>query len=70
MLTIANQCEMFSFGIVANKGTDFFTLFEKDNKDVISKQDVAARWHKIDRKNKGFITRKDVSNYLIKHQDV
>ena len=36
-LTIANQCEMFSVGLMANSGADFFTLFSPDGKKVKNK---------------------------------
>lgn len=68
MLTIANQIEMFSLGIMANTGADFFSLFENKKEEVISKQDVQERWNKIDRKKKGYITKKDASAFLAKHQ--
>lgn len=68
ILTIANQTEMFALGLMANSGADFFTLFEKKNSGVISVEDVQNRWSKIDRKNKGYITKKDASVFLANHQ--
>jgi ABC-type multidrug transport system fused ATPase/permease subunit len=68
ILTIANQSEMVALGVMANTSSDFFTLFEKEKKDVISKEDVENRWSKIDRKDKGYITKRDASNFLAKHQ--
>lgn len=68
ILTVANQTEMFALGLMANSGADFFTLFEKKNSGAISVEDVQNRWNKIDRKNKGFITKKDASVFLANHQ--
>ncbi len=67
MLTIANQVEMFSLGLMANTGADFFSLFE-NKKESISKEDVMQRWNRIDRKKKGYITKKDASAFLANHQ--
>ena len=36
-LTVANQFEMFSVGLMANSGADFFTLFSPDGKKVKDK---------------------------------
>ena len=36
VLTIANQLEMFSLGILANTGSDFFTLFSPEKNAVVS----------------------------------
>ncbi|KPK32912.1 MAG: ABC transporter ATP-binding protein [Chlamydiae bacterium SM23_39] len=68
ILTIANQAEMFSLGIMANTGVDFFSLFEKKNETVVSKEEIIKKWDRIDKKNKGYITRKEASTYLAKNQ--
>ncbi len=50
-LTIANQCEMFSVGLMANTGADFFTLFTPEGKkvkDKIALRDVTQKWNLID----------------------
>lgn len=67
ILTIANQAEIFSLGIMANRGTDFFTLFE-NNKDHVLKKDVLDKWNIIDKEDKGYITKQDASLFLSKHQ--
>jgi len=66
-LTIANQCEMFSVGLMANTGADFFTLFSPDGKkvkDKISISDVTQRWHLIDSNRDGMITKHDAAIHL------
>jgi len=68
ILTVANQSEMFCIGLMANTGADFFTLFEKKKVDVVHLNDLQEKWGQIDKKNKGYITKKDASAYLAKHQ--
>jgi ABC-type multidrug transport system fused ATPase/permease subunit len=66
-LTIANQCEMFSIGLMANTGADFFTLFSTDGKktkDKLSIRDVTTRWHLIDSNGDGVITKQDAALHL------
>jgi len=66
-LTIANQCEMFSVGLMANTGADFFTLFSPDGrkvKDKISIRDVTQRWNLIDSNQDGVITKHDAAIHL------
>lgn len=66
-LTIANQCEMFSVGLMANTGADFFTLFspdEKKIKDKITLREVTQRWHLIDSNQDGVITKHDAALHL------
>lgn len=53
MLTIGSQMEMFSLGIIAKTGPDFFTLFGKEEKgklqtlDSISLEEVTSKWSEI-----------------------
>ena len=55
-LTVANQCEMFSVGLMANTGADFFTLFDSEKGgDKISLEKVVDRWGEIDRDQDGFV---------------
>lgn len=67
-LTVANQTEMFSLGLMANTGADFFTLFENKKADAVRFSDLKVRWGQIDKKNKGYITKKDAATFLAKHQ--
>ncbi len=66
-LTIASQCEMFAVGLMANSGSDFFTLFSPDGKKVknkISFEEVEHRWSLIDQNGDGVISKKDATSYI------
>jgi ABC-type multidrug transport system fused ATPase/permease subunit len=70
--TIANQCEMFSVGLMANTGADFFSLFSPDGKkqkDQIALDDVVHTWTLIDSNESGIITRQDAASYIAKKKD-
>ena len=69
--TLANQCEMFSLGIMANTGADFFALFspEKKIKDKIKIDDVLKRWDEIDLDGDGVITKQSAARYLAARKD-
>jgi ABC-type multidrug transport system fused ATPase/permease subunit len=67
-LTIANQCEMFSIGLMANTGSNFFSLFS-DNQDSVSIQDVEKKWNEIDADHDGIITKQDASTFLAQKKD-
>ena len=71
-LTIANQCEMFSVGLMANSGADFFSLFSsegKKHKSRISLDDVVQRWALIDGDGDGSINRQDAASYMALRKD-
>ena len=71
-LTVANQCEMFSVGIMANTGADFFTLFGSEGKKVKDKvklDEVLRRWDQIDRSGDGAITKQDAAVYIAQRKD-
>ena len=66
-LTLANLSEIFSVGLMANTGADFFTLFTPEGKrvkDKISLSDVTKRWEAIDVNEDGVITKEEASRYL------
>jgi ABC-type multidrug transport system fused ATPase/permease subunit len=67
-LTMANQTEMFSLGLMANTGADFFTLFENKKADSVRYVDLQKRWKVIDKKDKGYITKRDAAAFLAKSQ--
>src|SRR5258708_7947545 len=72
LLTIANQCEMFSVGLMANTGADFFTLFSPEGKrvkDKISINDVNYHWMVIDHNGDGIITKQDAAAYIAQRKD-
>lgn len=71
-MTIANQCEMFSVGLMANTGADFFTLFSPDGrkiKEKISLSDVTKRWEAIDLNEDGYISKQDAALYIAARKD-
>jgi ABC-type multidrug transport system fused ATPase/permease subunit len=68
-LTIANQSEMFTLGVLSNSGADFFALFaSKDHKgelkDAVTFEEVKEKWPKINREAGGAITKKEAEEYL------
>ncbi|HAB99301.1 MAG TPA: ABC transporter ATP-binding protein [Parachlamydiales bacterium] len=66
-LTVASQLEMFSVGLMANTGVDFFSLFDakaRGNKDRIALDDVVVAWGEIDRDGDGLISKHDASIYM------
>ncbi len=70
-LTVASQMEMFSIGVIADTGTDFFALFAPNDeaggqKEHVTLEDIQERWKKIDREGEGAITKDDVQSYMIK----
>lgn len=72
MLTIANYAEVFSLGIMANTGADFFQLFGREKKHrftpkgSVKRIDIEKRWEEIDKDQKGYITQRDAAIYLSK----
>lgn len=69
--TLADQMERLSLGLLANTGgTDFFTLFGKEQGkriyavDAVSKEDVLKRWDEIENKADGLITKKDATSFI------
>lgn len=70
-LTIANQCEMFSIGMMANTGADFFTLFSPDGKKVKSKislKQIEKTFEKIDIDRDGYISKREASSFIAKRK--
>jgi len=71
-LTVANQCEMFSVGLMANTGADFFTLFSPEGKkvkDKISLADIHRRWEGIDVNGDGIVTKQDAAIAIAQRKD-
>ncbi len=67
-MTIANQLEMFAFGMLSDAGVDFFTLFGKGKQavgdNVITLDQVNAQWHEIDTNSTGGISKQAAVEYL------
>ncbi|HSX26176.1 MAG TPA: ABC transporter ATP-binding protein [Chlamydiales bacterium] len=71
-LTMANQCEMFSVGLMANTGADFFTLFSPEGKKVKDKihlSEVVKRWDQIDHNRDGSISKRDAAASIAQRKD-
>jgi ABC-type multidrug transport system fused ATPase/permease subunit len=68
LLTVANQMEMVSLGILTNTSSDFFTLFEskKGKETEISLSQVQENWNRVSQ-GKEVITKDDASEYLSKN---
>lgn len=66
LLTVSNSLEMCSLGLLTNTGTDFFALFgnKKKPSSKINLQRIKNRWDRIDKNNKGYISRKDAALYI------
>jgi len=71
LLTIANQIEMLSLGVLSNSGADFFSLFQgkhsQDDKKITLEM-VQDRFDSIS-KGKPYITKEDAVYYLGKHDE-
>lgn len=68
-LTVANQIEMFTLGILSDTGADFFTLFASKDKngklqDHVTKDDLTYKWKELDVDQKEVITRDTIADYL------
>lgn len=66
--TIANQCEIFSLGVITNTGADFFSLFSSEHRGQagqVQLSDVIERWDLIDRNGSGSITKQDAAVYMV-----
>ncbi|MEM7175367.1 MAG: ABC transporter ATP-binding protein [Chlamydiota bacterium] len=64
-LTLASQIEMFSLGILADSGADFFKMFQADKAPhrVVTYEDMCRKWDEIDVEGTG-ITREHAEAYL------
>lgn len=74
-LTIANQTEMLTLGVISDTGTDFFALFaSKDEKgkpnEYVTYQELQDRWNKVDQEKRGVITKEDTQSFMIKKKGV
>ncbi|MCP5469983.1 MAG: ABC transporter ATP-binding protein [Chlamydiales bacterium] len=73
-MTIASQCEMFSLGVIAKTGPDFFSLFGKEkgkkieSVEVVSKADIEERWSRITENDA--ITLEQANHFIAQHSNV
>ncbi len=63
VLTLANQMEMFTLGMLSNQGADFFRLFGNNNQ-VVKIEDVRQKWSKIADEEHEAITPLKANRYL------
>lgn len=63
-LTVASQLEMFALGILSNNGSDFFSLFSKEQVEGVSLAEVRQKWDLIAEKGTGVVTQHSASAYL------
>jgi len=64
-LTIASQMEMFSLGVLANNGSDFFSLFHTSSTaDGVSLEQVQTRWQEVEDPVTGLVTKQSAASYL------
>jgi ABC-type multidrug transport system fused ATPase/permease subunit len=63
-LTVASQMEMFALGILSNNGSDFFSLFSKEQVEGVSLQQVQDKWDLVAEKGSSVVTQHSASSYL------
>jgi len=68
-LTVANQMEMCSIGLMANTGADFFSLFGGKKAETVSLEDVQRKWSQINVKGDGKISKQEASLYMARKKD-
>lgn len=70
LLTLTHQLEVVSYGVILQKGPDFFELFgpvkegQIEEVGTISKTQMEQRWSEIARENPNEITKKDTQQFL------
>lgn len=70
LLTIANQCEMCSLGLMTSTGADFFSLFGSGRKkDRVIFAELHRKWDDIDLNRDGVITKRDAATYVLSTKD-
>lgn len=74
MLTIASQLEMFSLGVVTNRGIDFFKLFQDPQEKVenfeephVTREQIEKIWPMIDTQGHGEIKKTDALRYMARY---
>ena len=62
--------EMFSLGLLANSGTDFFTLFGKEKgkyiipSDGVTHAELEKRWNEIEKAEDGLLKKRDATLFM------
>lgn len=68
-LTISNQIEMATLGVLSDTGADFFSLFASKNKrgdknNYVTFTEVQEKWGKIAKENKKIITQDEAQSFM------
>jgi ABC-type multidrug transport system fused ATPase/permease subunit len=68
-LTLSNQMEMFTLGVLSDTGADFFALFASKNEngaqhDHVTWQEIEHKWKEMDPDQKGVVTKEEAESYL------
>ncbi len=63
-VTVADQLEMVSLGVIINQGVDFFSLFGKG--EEVSRKELEEGWTLIDTQDRGVITKEEAQLALSK----
>lgn len=74
MLTISSQLEMLSFGVLTNRGVDFFKLFQDHQSKTesfeearVTREQMEKIWPRIDTQGHGEIRKTDALRYLARY---
>ncbi|MCB1066999.1 MAG: ABC transporter ATP-binding protein [Simkania sp.] len=72
-LTLSNQMEMFTLGVLSDTGADFFALFASKNEsgaqhDHVTWQEIEHKWKEMDPDQKGVVTKEEAESYLSEQQ--
>lgn len=78
-MTIASQLELFTLGVIARKGPDFFELFGPvqesafreeafRSSDAITHDEMERRWQELDARSTGIVTKQDTMEFLARHK--
>ncbi len=74
LFTFAGQLEMFSLGVIAKKGPDFFELFAPmennhlESTNSVNRAILDSRFDAIDSSNKGIITKQEAEAFVNAHK--
>lgn len=74
MLTVSSQLEIFSLGLVTNRGVDFFKLFQDHTEKVdnfeeskVTREHLEKIWPMIDKDGQGEIRKSDALRYMARY---
>lgn len=67
LLTLSSQLEMFSLGVLTNRGADFFALFGQGPGSEVSYQEVQERWKEVADPQTNQVSSESASAFLVQH---